>query len=97
MDNTATKKPIKVISCGTIKAAIWCDSRVVDNTMVDLHSIKIDKSYKDGQEWKNTNIFNVDDLPKVAALVMEVYKLLRIRTFENSVQGDCNELQDNKV
>jgi hypothetical protein len=96
MENAVTKKPIKVLSCGPIKAAVWCDSKIIDDTMVDFHSIKIDKSYKDGDEWKNTNTFNVEDLPKVSVVAMEVYKFLRVKVSENNNVSEQNVFQNKK-
>lgn len=88
MENMVVKNPVKVFTCGSIKVAVWSDAKVVSGTMVELHSIKIDKSYKDGEVWKNTNTFHMEDLPKVAALALEVYKCFRIRTSENNHPGE---------
>jgi hypothetical protein len=86
MEKTMNNKPIKVFSCGGIKAAIWLGSKVVNNEMVEAHYIKIDKSYKDkdDNEWKYTNTFNVEDLPKVSIVAMEAYKFVRLRISEAS-------------
>ncbi len=84
MDETVKKNPIKVFSCGSVKAAIWADSRVINNTVVEVHSVRIDRSYKDKDngEWKHTNTFAAEDLPKVALVAIEVYKHLRLRSFD---------------
>jgi len=87
MEDTVKKNPIKVYTCGSIKAAIWSDSRIVNNAVVQLHSVKIDKSYKDGEEWKHTGTFNAEDLPKVAVVAMEAYKFIRVRSSEQDDEG----------
>jgi hypothetical protein len=95
MDETIKKSPVKVFSCGPVKAAIWSDSRVMNNTVVEVHSVRIDRSYKDkdNDEWKHTNTFNAEDLPKVALVAMEAYKFIRLcspeqdRTDELSVDN----------
>ena len=94
MENTINKKPIKVFSCGPVKAAIWIGSKIINDTLVDVHSIRIDRSYKDKDkgEWKNTNIFNAEDLPKVAMVATEAYRFLRV---ESSEPGNC--VSDNTV
>jgi hypothetical protein len=91
MENTINKNPIKVFTCGAVKAAIWADSRVVNNTVVELHSARIDRAYKDkdSNEWKHTNTFNAEDLPKVAIVAQEAYKFIRLRSPE---QGRTNGL-----
>jgi len=88
MENAVAKKPVKVFNCGPVKAAIWADSRIVNNVMVEVHSIRIDKSYKDGEEWKHTNTFNVEDLPKVSVVAMEIYRFLRVHTSESDNNKD---------
>ena len=89
MENTVEKNPIKVFRCGHVKAAIWSNSRIIDDTLTEVHSIKIDRSYKDkdSDEWKNTNTFNTEDLPKVTLVAMEAYKFIRLKTngMDNSV------------
>jgi len=85
MEDTAKNNPIKVFSCGRIKAAIWSDSKIVNDTLVEVHPIKIDKSYyKDGEGPKYTTTFSAEDLPKVAILAMESYKFLRVRESEQN-------------
>ena len=73
-------KPEKRIKCGPICASIWSETKVVEDEMVRFHSINIDKVYKDGDEWKHTNLFAVEDLPKVALVAEEAYKYLRLKT-----------------
>lgn len=46
--------------------------------MVKLYSINIDKTYKDGDEWKHSTSFAVEDLPKVALVASEAYRYLRL-------------------
>ena len=73
-------KPIRTFRCGSISAAIWSDSKVLDHEIVEMHSIRIDKAYKDGEEWKNTHTFAAEDLPKVALVADEAYRYLRLRS-----------------
>lgn len=88
MEKTTKKKPIQVVACGAVKAAIWSDSRVLNGSLVEMHSIKIDRSYKDkdSDEWNSTSIFNAEDLPKVALVAIEAYKYLRLRSPEDKNQ-----------
>jgi len=78
------KSPDKVFSCGTVKAAIWVGRKVIDNTVVEVHSIRIDRSYKDKDtgEWRYTTTLDTESLPKVAVVSMEAYKYLRLRSPE---------------
>ena len=70
--------PEKRFRCGPVSASIWTETKVVDGEMVKFHSINIDKAYKDGDEWKHTNRFSAEDLPKVALVANEAYKYIRL-------------------
>lgn len=74
------RKPEKKFKCGPIVASIWAESKTVDGEMVKFYSISIDKAYKDGDEWKHTTSFAVEDLPKVALVANEAYKCLRLNS-----------------
>lgn len=77
-------KPVRTFRCGSITAAVWSDSKVIGQEIVEMHSIRIDRAYKDGEEWKNTQTFAAEDLPKVAMVASEAYKSLRLRSSENN-------------
>ena len=77
-------KPEKKFSCGSISASIWANSKVVTGEKVKIYSVTINKAYKEGEEWKYTNSFNIEDLPKVALVANEAYKYVRLR--ENDSQ-----------
>jgi len=87
--------PVKAFQCGRIKAAIWKGQKVINNAIVEVHTIKIDRSYKDGEEWKHTNAFFDEDLPKVVVVANEAYKYLRMRTFTPGISqnGNNDDLQ----
>ena len=75
-------KPEKRFRCGSISASIWADAKAIDGEMVTLYSIKIDKAYKDGEDWKHTGSFAAEDLPKVALVANEAYKYIRLSAAE---------------
>ena len=75
-------RPEKQFKCGPISASIWSQGKIVDGQMVKLYSINIDKTYKDRDEWKHTNSFAAEDLPKVAMLATEAYKYIRLNSID---------------
>ena len=77
-------KPEKKFSCGSISASIWANTKVVNSETIKLYSVTINKAYKEGEDWKYTNSFNIEDLPKVALVATEAYKYVRLR--ENDSQ-----------
>lgn len=74
------RKPEKKFSCGPISASIWSKTKTVEGEKVKFNSITINKAYKDGEDWKHTNSFNIEDLPKVALVANEAYKYIRLKS-----------------
>jgi|GEM_PF-796008 hypothetical protein len=83
MHDDMRNKPDKAFRCGAVQGAIWANRRVIDNAVVEVYSIRIDKAYKAGDEWKRTTSFAPEDLPKVSVVAMACYEHLRLRSFEN--------------
>jgi hypothetical protein len=81
-ENDVKTRPLRVIRCGAVAAAIWVDHRVINDAVVKVHSIRITKNYRQGDEWKRTTTFATEDLPKMAVVAMEAYKFLRLRSEE---------------
>ena len=83
-------KPEKKFKCGPISASIWAESKTVEGEMVKFYSININRIYKknnddndnDDGEWKYTNTYQAEDLPKVALVANEAYKYIRLKENE---------------
>lgn len=73
-------KPGKRFKCGPVSASIWTKAKTVEGEMIKFHFVSVDKVYKDGDEWKHTNSFATEDLPKVALVANEAYRYLRLRS-----------------
>ncbi|MFC1636797.1 hypothetical protein ACFL5Z_18375 [Planctomycetota bacterium] len=76
-------KPEKKFSCGSISASIWANNKAVNGETVKFYSVTINKAYKEGEEWKYTNSFNIEDLPKVALVATEAYKYIRLKAADS--------------
>ena len=76
--------PIKKLGCGPVNVAVWLNTTKKDNEIVGYYSSKFTKSYKDNNtsEWKHTDSFGLEDLPKLALLANEIYKEFRCRSYE---------------
>ena len=85
--------PKIVFRCGRIEAAIWEGQKVIDNTVVKVHTIRIDRSYKDGEEWVHTNYFFTEDLPKVSLAANEAYKFIRLKSSDQP-DSNNNEIEE---
>lgn len=63
MTETEKKQPVNKIRIGNTSATIWLNEGKDGSK---YHTVTIERSYsKDGKDWKNTNSYGVNDLPKV--------------------------------
>ena len=78
------QKPEKKFSCGPISASIWANTKTVTGETVKFYSVTINKAFKEDEEWKHTNSFDVEDLPKVVLVANEVYKYIRLKSTDSN-------------
>ncbi len=71
----SSSKPEKTVKCGGIQLAIWSN----ETTKGTFHSITIDKSYKDGADWKSTKSLKPADLVKVQIGITKVLEYLYLK------------------
>jgi len=57
-------QPVHEIRFGTVKAAVW-ENKAGESI---IHNVTFSKSYRDGDEWRNTDSFSRDDLLVLAKL-----------------------------
>ena len=67
-----------------ISASIWANTKVVTGETVKFYSVPINKTYKEGEEWKYTNSFNIEDFPKVALVATEAYKYIKLKSTDSN-------------
>lgn len=66
MATKQTKKPVKEVRMGRIRAAIW-ENETTNGTRFN---VTVSRLYKDDSDnWKDSNSFGRDDLPIVAKVV----------------------------
>ena len=63
---SARNNPTKRFCCGSITATIWITPQVNGDKVVDVPSIKIDRSYLINGQRTYTASYFAEDLPKVA-------------------------------
>ena len=59
------QQPIHKERIGLINASVWRNS----GSNGDFYSITVNRSYKDGDDWKQSNSFGRDDLLNVAKVL----------------------------
>ena len=68
-------KPVKKFRAGAVSAAVW-ENQTEKGSFA---SISLQRSYKDKEEWKTTNSFNVNDLPKAMLVLNQAFKYLMLK------------------
>ena len=63
-------KPVNEIRIGSIRAAIW-KNKTGESIR---HNVTFSRSYKDGDEWKTSDSFGRDDLPKLILAAQKAYE-----------------------
>ncbi len=65
--------PVKKFSVGGVQVAVWQNETKQGKSFT---TVSIDRRYKDKEEWKSSNSFPVNDLPKAIFALQEAYKFL---------------------
>ena len=81
------QKPVKKIQLGSIRASIWEN---VGKSGKTWHNVVVTKSYKEDNEFKDTNSFGLDDLPMVSKAMDFAYAWIwnqRIKAEKKSRQS----------
>ena len=79
----ANTKPASEIRIGSVKAAIWpnnAEGRI-------LYTVTFSRLYKDGEQWKTTQIFGRNDLLVLAKVADQAHTHI----FELQQGGDAQE------
>jgi hypothetical protein len=84
--NTEKNKPEKKFRAGAISATVWQNNGQSNKTgqPVVYRTISLERGYKDKNgEWKSTNSFRINDLPRAALLLNEAYRYIVLKDMQN--------------
>uniref|UniRef100_A0A6H1ZYU2 Uncharacterized protein n=1 Tax=viral metagenome TaxID=1070528 RepID=A0A6H1ZYU2_9ZZZZ len=82
-----TSRPEHTVRCGGIQIAIWLN----ETSKGIFQSITIDKSYKEGDEWKHTKSFKPNDLVKLQIGINKVLEYLYWKSDVIQPKADTTE------
>ena len=85
MAQTSTK-PVKVFRSKGVSASVFANHAKSDGQDVTFHKVSLQRTYKDGDEWKTTSSFSRDDLP--------IARLLLDRAWEFILDAEANHSTD---
>lgn len=76
-----TTKPEQKFQAGGISASVWKNENIVNGEPRTMHSVTLQKRYKDKSgEWKTSTSFNDRDLPNAVVVLTKAYEHLKLRT-----------------
>ena len=72
--------PEKKFRSGSIYLTIWNNRKRVKHDKVSyFYTITLERRYKKGKEWKSSNTYRVNDLPRAVLLLNKAYEYLVIQ------------------
>ncbi len=77
-------KPEMTIRAGTVRAAIWKNSSDKGD---EYFTVSLSRGYKDGDDWKETNTYNRDDLMKAKVVLDKAVEFLFLDISPEIEQG----------
>jgi hypothetical protein len=71
-----SNRPVHTVRYGAIQAAVW--RNIVDNGNASrpMYNVTFSRSYKDGERWKETTSFGVDDLLVLAKAANDAHSFI---------------------
>src|SRR5262245_34954943 len=62
-------RPVHVVRFGSVKAAVWLN----ETANGPIHNVTLSRSYKDGEEWRESGSFGADDLLTAAKALNQAH------------------------
>ena len=74
LSTETSTKPVKVFRDRNLSVSIFVNHALVQDQERAFHAVSIQRSYKIGEEFKNTHSLDKDDLPVVQLLVAQAWE-----------------------
>ena len=72
--------PEREFRSGGISATVWNNTHVIKGNKVEVKSVQIQRNYQDeSKEWKKTNSFKIQDLPRVISVAQAAFNSLTLK------------------
>lgn len=68
-----TSKPVKVFRLRGVSASVFENHSKNDDRSVTFHKVSLQRTYKDGDEFKTTTSFGRDDLPVCVHVMQQAW------------------------
>ena len=75
-ETATSQKPVKVIRLRGISASVFANRAKSEGRDITFHKVSVQRSYKDGDDWKQTTNFGRDDLPIVKVVLQRAWEFI---------------------
>lgn len=76
-------QPVKTFENGSCSASVFVNNVKVNGEEKKIPMVTINRRYIDkNKEWKRTNVFRVNDLPKLVLVAIKAYDYLNLKKSE---------------
>ena len=75
MAQNATK-PVKVFRLRGISASVFANTAKSGEREITFHKVSLQRTYKDGDDWKTTTSFGRDDLPTAQLVLSRAWEFI---------------------
>ena len=79
-------KPTKTFRAGNIEVSIWRNESSKNGQTIVRYSAKVEKQFKDGQDWRKTDYFFPDELPKLQSLLQKAYDFITVKESQDAAE-----------
>src|SRR5438874_1783507 len=73
---SSSQKPVKVIRLRGVSASIFANHAKSDGRAIVFHKVSVQRSFKDGDEWKQNSSFGRDDLPVLQLVLQRAWEFI---------------------
>jgi len=87
-------RPVHTVRYGAIRAAVW--RNVVDNGNASrpMYNVTVSRSYRDGDDWKDSSSFGYDDLLVLSKALDDCHSFIHEQLIRESQEQRETERQE---
>lgn len=83
-----SNKPVKVFRLRGLSASVFANTAKTNGRETVFHKVSLQRTYKDGDEWKTTTSFGRDDLPTAQLLMQRAWEFILDTEAHRSTEAD---------
>ena len=90
MSQQSPQQPVKEFRAGGVSAAIWKNETADGDRTLVQHSVRIQKRFREkaSGEWKNSDYFFPNDLPKLVLVAQQAWEYISLRASEEGFEPE---------